>query len=645
MERVRALMLSDEALIDLYHRADPSAVERAARAILNVAPDRTVALRILGVVLFQQRRFEDALPIQTKLLSDRSEPLDIINIAATLRGLGRDDQAIALLRRVLDVNPGNSHAASNLGALLLSRGRAAEAEEVLTEALAQNPEDPDLLTNRGAARLALSDFEGGRQDHCDAYDQGGRNPALLNSIGCMLLDAGRLSEAQALFSSVLATDPNHVDTLINLAICRANLGHAVEAEPLLKRAADLSPDLPRVHGAMMMLSNYLPDWSAADSLACGARFEAALRRKLGAGTKLAKRPPRARLRVGLVSGDLRRHPVGYFLAGVLGQACGEIDFFAYPTVAAADDVSERLRTACIAWKPINALTDHEAARMIQADSIDILIDLAGHTEHNRLGLFVLRAAPVQISWLGYSATTGLSDIDYFVGDEIVAPPEMQGWFTERLIRLPTSYLCYTPPEFAPPVAPPPAMSSGTVTFGCYNKLSKLNRSVVACWSAILNELPGARLILQNSPLADANVAADIRKRFAEYGVHEQLVLRPGTDHATYLASFADIDIALDPFPFPGGTTTYDALWMGVPTVTLLGDRFLARAGASFAHSSGLRDWVASDIEGYKTIAVDKARDLEALAALRRSLRVRVASTALFDAKRFAPGFVAMLRSL
>ena len=184
-----------------------------------------------------------------------------------------------------------------------------------------------------------------------------------------------------------------------------------------------------------------------------------------------------------------------------------------------------------------------------------------------------------------------------------------------------------------------------MTFGCYNKLTKLNSAVIDCWSEILRALPRARLILQNQPLADASIAADILKRFEDRGVGQQLVLRPGTDHSSYLASFADIDIALDPFPFPGGTTTYDALWMGVPTVTLSGDRFLSRAGASFARSAGLGDWIASNTDDYVAIALKKADDISELATLRQALRPRVASSTLFDAARFAPGFVAMLRGL
>lgn len=637
-------MLSDTALVELFEREGAVAAEAAARALLSgTSEDRPLVVRVLGAALLKQGRLEEALAVQATLLGARTSIDDVVNFALTLSRLGRVQDATTYLRLAVAADPTHPIAPLNLGEVLMGAGRLAEAEEVLSNALRYHPRDPSLLTNRGNARMALGDVAGAEIDYRAAQGLGERGPELANGLGLVLLAQERLSEAEAMFRLVLEARPDFVSASTNLAQCLVASGRAEEALAQIRAAIEYGPSDPTAHGVLMMLGNYLPDWSTEDTLAAGRGFEAAMRRAVGPATEPPPRRPGARLRVGLVSGDLRAHPVGYFLRTVLGHARQAVDFHAYPTIPIVDSVTDDLRASCQAWTPIHGMTDAEAAGRIRDDQIEVLVDLAGHTEYNRLGVFALRAAPVQASWLGYSATTGLTTMDYFIGDDIVAPVEEQARFVETLVRLPASYLCYSPPTDAPEVAPTPARSKGYVTFGCFNKLSKLNPRVVETWSRILKASPDARLILQTRQLQDAGTAARVESWFKAHGVGERVILRGAKARQAYFSDFADIDILLDPFPFPGGTTTFDALWMGVPTVTLRGDRFLARAGASFARTAGLEDWVADSVDDYVSLAIAKAGDLGALSELRAGLRERVLATPLFDAARFAQGLVRALR--
>ena len=350
------------------------------------------------------------------------------------------------------------------------------------------------------------------------------------------------------------------------------------------------------------------------------------------------------LRVGLVSGDFGNHPVGYFLEGLLRAADpARIAFLAFPSQPDEDELTARIKPLFAAWQPIHALDDAAAARLIHASGVQVLLDLAGHTAHNRLPVFAWRPAPVQAAWLGYFATTGVAEIDYIIGDPQVTPPAEASHFTETVWRLPETYLCFTPPEIAVEVSELPARTSGHFTFGCFNNLNKINDAVVRVWARVLHAVPNSRLLLKAFQLQDATVRDGIRARFAVLGImDDRLLTEPPSSRAEYLHDYHRVDIALDPFPYPGGTTTCEALWMGVPVLTLRGNRFLSHAGETFARNAGLADWIAADEDEYVTVAARFAARLESLAGLRARLRDQVLASPLFDAPRFARHFEAAL---
>jgi predicted O-linked N-acetylglucosamine transferase (SPINDLY family) len=355
-------------------------------------------------------------------------------------------------------------------------------------------------------------------------------------------------------------------------------------------------------------------------------------------------PQPQKLRVGIVSGDLRNHVVSFFLQNLLTQLNpARIELIVYNNNSSEDDFTARIKPHFAHWRAIYALDDRAAAELIHNDGVHVLLDLSGHTAHNRLPVFAWKPAPVQCTWLGYFATTGVGEIDYLLADQIGVPENRRTHFSETVWYLPDTRLCFTPPDTGLPVAPLPSLGSGQVTFGCYQNLAKVNDGVLAVWGRIFAALPQARLKLACKQLGDASVVAQLTERLQQQGIAADRVDMQGTvSRHNYLSAHAGIDILLDTFPYPGGTTTCEGLWMGVPTLTLAGDTLLSRQGVSLLTAAGLPGWIAQDEDDYVAKAIQFASDLPKLAALRAGLREQVRTSPLFDAPRFAKHFEAAL---
>ena len=345
------------------------------------------------------------------------------------------------------------------------------------------------------------------------------------------------------------------------------------------------------------------------------------------------------LRLGFVSGDLRMHPVGYFSESILNcMDQGDIACIAYSNAVIEDVFSEHLRTVFSEWHRVSTLSDQELAAKIHADNIDILVDLAGHTAHNRLAVFAWCAAPVQVSWLGYWASTGVAEVDYILVDDISVPPSQAKNFSEEPWYLPRSRLCLSPPANGAQILPNPlpALHNGYVTFASFQNLGKISDATLATWADVLAMLPSARLRLQSRPLGHPETLVHMRTRLTQAKIDLTRVdLFGGSSREEYLKAYFDVDIVLDTFPFPGGTTTAEALWMGVPTITLTGNTLVARQGESMLGCVGLNDWIAHSEPDYVLLAIAKAADLDTLAQLRAGLRDVALQSPLFDAAAFA----------
>jgi predicted O-linked N-acetylglucosamine transferase (SPINDLY family) len=428
---------------------------------------------------------------------------------------------------------------------------------------------------------------------------------------------------------------------------------------VLDRAARLAGAAGGPAGSNLLLAlNYAPfigdDQLAEAHRRWGAAAVAAVRpptvRSLAVRSLAATPPDRprsgGRLRLGYVSPDFKRHPVGYFLAGVLeNHDRARIEAIGYSDTAAPDDLTARLRAAAAGWRETRSLSDEALAGLVAADGIDILVDLAGHTAGNRLGVFARKPAPCQVSWLGYFHTTGLPTIDAVLTDADSVPQECRHWFSERVVPLPEGRFCYAPPADAPPVAPSPLATGGRPMFGSFNNLAKLTPAVIGLWAALLRRLPEASLTLKWHTLADPGERQALSAAFAARGVAAgRLVLSGPSRHAAMLDEYAGIDVALDPFPFNGCLTTLEALWMGVPVVTLAGRRPVARQSLAILRRIGQDDLVAASPDEVLDIASRLVADPAALAARRAALRGRVAGR-LCDAPAFTRALEAALEAL
>ena len=361
------------------------------------------------------------------------------------------------------------------------------------------------------------------------------------------------------------------------------------------------------------------------------------------------RDPERRLRIGYLSADLRAHSVAFFLAGLLQRHDhARFEVIAYDDTAQPDPVSRMLRAFCDRWHRIVGMTHGRVAGLIGEHEIDVLVDLAGHTSNNRLPVFAARPAPVQVSYLGYAATTGLTSIDYRLTDALADPPGLtDAHHTERLVRLPGSFLAYSAPPHAPDVTPLPAEANGYVTFASFNGTNKLHPGVYALWARVLHAVPGSRLILKANGFADAALRDRVNRLFADAGIAAERVtlLARAATMVEHLAVYGQADVALDAFPYNGTTTTCEAMWMGLPVVTLAGRMHAGRVGVSLLTHVGLPDWIAASEADYVAVAAGAAGDLAGLAELRRTMRPRLLASPVMDAAGLARNVEAEYRTM
>ncbi|MHB1140929.1 MAG: O-linked N-acetylglucosamine transferase family protein [Sulfuricaulis sp.] len=656
--------------------------EEQARAMIAQFADHAFGWSVLGACLAQTGRFGDAVAPMQKAASLQPANAGLAyNLGNILSRLSRFGEAEACFRRVLALKPDDAAAHNNLGNALDSLGRPSEAEACYRSALALKPDFALAHNNLGSTLIAMGRLNEAeaclrralalQPDYVQAHGNLGtvlnrlgrpseaeacfrRVLALKpddvvahNNLGNTLGNLGRASEAEACYRSALALKPDYIQAHNNLGINLTNAGRFAEAEACFRRALALKPDYTQAHSGLLFSLNYRND-AASVALDEARRYGQCVN---GLASRVytdwsCETGPR-RLRVGFVSGDFRDHAVSYFLESLLSEINpARIETITYPTQPNEDHVSQRLRALFAAWRPIAGLTDAAAAARIHADGVHVLLDLSGHTAHNRLPVFAYRPAPVQASWLGYFATTGVVAMDYLIADPWTLPESEEVNFTEKIWRLPETRLCFTPPDAVVQVSPLPALTNGYITFGCFNDLAKINDGVVALWSRVLTAVPGSRLFLKAKQLQEASVRQRIVERFAAHGIGaDRLIPEPPAPRAEYLAAYQRVDIALDPFPYPGGTTSAESLWMGVPVLTLAGERFLSRQGVGLLMNTGLPEWVASGPDDYLARAVAHANDLRGLAALRAVLRDRFLASPVCDAKRFARHFEQALEGM
>ncbi len=612
--------------------------EEVCRRFLLIKPDHVETLTNLGMVLQRQGRAPEAEGYYRQALSIKPDYAEAYNnLGVVLRGQGRLSEAAASLTQALSIKPDFAEAYNNLGSLFMERGRPVEAEACLRRALAVKPEYVEALNSLGVILWSCGRLPEAEACHRRVLSIKPDSAGTYNNLGVDLWDQGRLSEAESCYRQALSIKPDFAGAHSNLGNALREQGRFDEAVASYRRALSIKPDYLDCRSNLLFALGYVPDLPPREYLNEARRYgEVAGKKTTPFSSWLCARRPK-RLRVGLVSGDFHSHPVGYILERALAEIDrSRMELIAYPVDPLEDELTARIKPYFSSWKLLGGLNDKEAAGTIHADGVHLLLDCSGHTAKNRLPLFVRRPAPVQATWPGYFASTGLAAMDYILGDPRVTPPGEEGHFTEAVWRLPETYLCFAPPDVSPDVGPLPALSSGVFTFGSFNNLAKINAPLISLWAKILEATPRSRLFLKAKQLNDFTVRDALVERFAACGVSvDRLLLEGYSLRPQMLEAYHRVDVILSPFPYPGGTTSVEGLWMGIPAVVRRGDRFLSHLGESIAHNAGLSEWIADSDEEYVRKAVSCIDDLTRLAELRSSMRARVLASPLFDAPRFA----------
>ncbi len=621
LERADRLRPDDPGILSLLAdsrraQGEDGIAETLFRRVLERKPDHADAAKGMGLILFKAGDFAAAADHLARAAKAGEGSIDTgWHLGVALARSGRAEQAIAVLEALVKKAPDQNNVVIALAEVLSSAGRNEQAIEILEQAVRRQPDSATLRTNLAKV---------------------------------LRLDT-RLAEAARELEKVVEMRPEDADPRGRLGLVYQNQGRVAEAIAQYRIGRDLDPTGLAATNFLMAM-HYEPAFTPDEIARAHAEWGRRAFSVYGGDEPVFENSPEPnrRLKIGYVSSDLRRHSVGYFMAPIFDHHDRKsFDVHAFADLMSGDEMSESLARACDHWHEITGMSDQRVADRVQDLNIDILVDLNGHTGGNRLRAFARRAAPIQVTYLGYPDTTGLPTMDYRLSDAVADPPgEADRRTAETLVRLPRTFLCYRPAPDPPDPGPPPSAEGKPVTFGSFNNIAKISDPVLTAWARVLSAAPDSRLMLKATVLGDEQTRRHLARRLeaANIPTDRVTVHLPLGDHRDHLAVYNQIDVALDTFPYNGTTTTCEALWMGVPVVTLAGDSHVSRVGASLLQAVGLPDMVAANIDEYVAHAVALAWDGEQRAALRRDLRAMMGRT-LLDGPNFVDGLETAYRAM
>jgi len=654
--------------------------ESIYKEILKVQPDNTTIYYNLGIICQDQQRSDEAVFYYKETLKINPNLADAyFNIAGILYSKGLFDDAISNYQRALELDPASADICNNLGSVFKAKGQHKEAITYFQRALRADPNYDKAYNNLGIAFIddgqpdkAISCFEKALQlnpQFVDArnnlakailnmaisfHDKGNHEQALtyyqktleINPIlpeayynlGNFYREKRLLNDAMTNYQKGLRLKPDFVYAYNNLGIIYRETGQVDKAEECFRNAIQIDP-YSNAYGnllfTMLCSARHNPQAIYFEHLnfskQCAEHFAPAMK------TYAKNCDADRKLNVGYLSPDFRRHPVSFFVEpAIMSHNRDAFTVSCYSDVSVPDAFTRRMQKHSDRWCNLVGVSDEKAVEIIRSDEIDILIDLAGHTANNRMLLFARKPAPIQLTWIGYPATTGLQTIDYKIVDHFTDPPgTTEQFYSEELMRLPNSFVCYMPDEDSPDVGPLPAAQAGHITFGSFNFIAKITPEVFRVWAEIMNRLPHSRLLLKDRNFDDKTAREYAMNMFKERGIGmDRIILTPWDSPPGHMEAYNLVDIGLDTFPYNGLTTTCEAMWMGVPVVSLAGTAYASRAGVSLLSNVGLKELIAVTTDEYIEIAFNLAEDLRRLKSLREKLRDMMMHSLLCDEKRF-----------
>lgn len=622
-----------------------SEAEGYAREAVAAAPGNAIYLNTLGNGLLAQGRSEEAVAAMAEAHAAQPDQPDILfNLANAQRQAGYLETAADSFRRAIALRPNHIGAYNNLAVVLKALGDVEAAATVLIEAVAHAPQSAELRFNLGNALHAAGRRDAAEAAYRKAVELAPGHAEAHANLGVVLAEAGKKDEARDAFHMAINLNADLVPAYVGLADL-ADDG-TMDAVAHRRAVLALNPKLAPVRSSLLMCMHYAN--VGRDELAAEHRAFGLVHNRAGAPAFAAAHAGASgkRLKIGFVSGDFRFHAMLFFALPVLQarphDAC---EIFCYSNTARTDAHTQEFRAASDHWRDVRGLSNDALTGLIVRDRIDILIDLSGHAPNNRLLVFAAKPAPLQVAWGDYVNTRGLAAIDILLGDPHHTPPEDDPLYVERVIRFAPDYVCYRPPPYAPGVTAAPVLKNGYVTFGTFSEVTKIGPDAVFRWAAVLKAIPAARFLL-NGYLFQGQARRDrIAALFANAGIGaDRLIFRTGGPHAAFLAQYADVDVVLDTAPYSGGLTTCEALLMGVPVLTIAGDRFCGRHAAAHLDNGGSPQWVATSLADFVGKAQVLASDPPGLSAHRPETRARFLTSPLCDVTKFAGSFYGTLRA-
>ncbi|MFZ5908183.1 MAG: tetratricopeptide repeat protein [Nitrospirota bacterium] len=622
-----------------YERKEFDQAIRYIMQSLRLQPAAPKVWFHLGMILQDRGKTDEAITAYQEALYLKMQDVRLLNNLGLLcQNKGQVDKALVYFGKALEIDPECAETHYNMGNALRESNKLDQAIDEYQKALHGKPDFAEALNNIGLVFYKKTQFQDAEAFYQKALQV---NPSLFeayNNLGNLFKETGHTTEAATYYYKALELNPEYAGIYNNTGTVLKDQGKIQEADHAYRQAIQLAPE-PSYYSNLLLLMNYSTLYDRDTVFREHKKFAELFAEPLASAVlpHTNDRSPFRRLRIGYASPDFRRHSVNYFLEPVLTAHNHEqFEIFCYSDVSVPDACTRRLKASADQWREITGVPNEKVAEQIRNDGIDILIDLAGHTGYNRLLLFARKPAPVQVSWLGYPNTTGLPTIDYRIVDRHTDPPgTAEQYYTERLFRMPETFLCYEPDRETPDIAVSPFLISGHVTFGSFNNFAKETPEVLALWAEILRQVADSRLILKARSFIDSRTRDEVLSAFAVHGIDPARIelLSLATSFSGHLGIYSRIDIGLDPFPYNGTTTTCEALWMGVPVITLAGNTHASRVGASILTNVGLSELIATSQDEYVGKAVYLAGDLEKLESLRRGLREMMKQSPLTDAGR------------
>jgi len=647
----------------------------AKKMAVKLVPNDSEAILNLANIFYKLENYKDAeINLKKVIKLNPNFAIAYCNFGNVLQKTGKFKEAEENYLKAISLNPDLIEAYYNLGKNLEEMNRPFDALINYKKAIKLNPYYAECYNNIGLVLQKLKKYKQAKNNYQKAIDLKPKNAEFLNNQGTVMRLLKEYDQAKAIFKKSIKLKPFFAEAYSNLALTLHDLGEIKQAEKSFKKSIDLNNNLAQAYNtfgyflydtwrheeseinlkkAIKLKPKYFPFYSNLlflkslspvnlfqyfdEASEFGNRLNNNLSLKYSEWP-LKKNPKK--LRIGFVSPDFKNHPVGFFLEGLLENIDrSSIDLFAYSIGSKDDDFTKRLKHLFGNWRSLDNINDNDAAKIIYDDQINILIDLAGHTKNNRMQIFSMKPSPIQITWLGYWATSGLKEMDYIFGDPYVTPLNETEKFIEKVWRLPDCFFCLKEPDYNLRVAPLPSISNGFITFGCFNNITKMNSEVVKLRSKILKSIPNSKLFLKDKKLSNELWKKEVLKKYSDQGIDQnRIILEGATSRREYLKSYNQVDIALAPFPYGGGTTTIEGLWMGVPTLIKKGNSFVSRIGESISYNAGFSDWVAKDNQEYINKAIEFAHDIEYLKETRKNMRQKIISKPLFNINNFTKNF-------